>query len=162
MFRTCCAHHANVDAQDEQMQMDEMQRVDWLIENGHVSYHPPPTRNLTQPPLFHALYQLYCSWYIRCQTLPKKDRFAIGHRIENLLLDMIVSVTGAYHTKDVSRKKELLSDANLTLESLKVVMRLAKDVHALEKRWYIKYEAQFQEIGKMLGGWISSLTKTNR
>ena len=75
---------------------------------------------------------------------------------------MIVSVTGAYHTKDVSRKKELLSDANLTLESLKVVMRLAKDVHALEKRWYIKYEAQFQEIGKMLGGWISSLTKTNR
>ena len=42
MFRTCCAHHANVDAQDEQMQMDEMQRVDWLIENGHVSYHPPP------------------------------------------------------------------------------------------------------------------------
>ena len=39
MFRTCCAHHANVDAQDEQMQMDEMQRVDWLIENGHVSYH---------------------------------------------------------------------------------------------------------------------------
>ncbi len=39
MFRTCCAHHANVDAQDEQMQMDEMQRVEWLNENGHVDYH---------------------------------------------------------------------------------------------------------------------------
>jgi hypothetical protein len=94
--------------------------------------------------------------------LPKKDRFAIGHKIENLLLDMIVGVTSAYHTKDTLRKKDILFQANITLESLKVMMRLAKDVHALDKRWYIKYEVQFQEIGKMLGGWIASLTKTNR
>lgn len=75
---------------------------------------------------------------------------------------MIVGITNAYHTKDAARKKELLSEASLALEALKVVMRLAKNVHALDKRWYIKYESQFQEIGKMLGGWISSLTKTNR
>lgn len=38
-IRTCCAQHANVDAQDEQMQMDELGRVEWLTENGHVDYH---------------------------------------------------------------------------------------------------------------------------
>lgn len=39
MIRTCCARHASVDADDEMMQMDELNRVEWLIENGHVGYH---------------------------------------------------------------------------------------------------------------------------
>lgn len=117
---------------------------------------------MQQPPLFHALYKLYCAWYIRCQTLPKKDRYAIGHKTESLMLEMIVSITSAYHTKDSTRKRELLTEANTTLECLKVMLRLAKDVHALDKRWYIKYEVQLQEIGKMTGGWIASLSKTNR
>ncbi len=75
---------------------------------------------------------------------------------------MIVAVTSAYHTKNSIRKQDLLSEANLTLESLKVVIRLAKDVHALDKRWYVKYQTQLQEIGKMTGGWIASVNKTNR
>lgn len=41
MFRTCCALHANNDAADEMMQMDELNRVEWLNENGHVDHHYP-------------------------------------------------------------------------------------------------------------------------
>jgi len=42
-------------------------------------------------------------------------------------------------------------DSSHTLSSL------AKDVKAIDLRWYIEYEERLQEIGKMLGGWINSL-----
>jgi len=105
-------------------------------------------------PLFQTTYKLYLSWYRRCQTIPKKDRFAIGQKTENLLLEIMTLVVAAYHTKDVIRKREILTQINLKLESVKILLRLAKDVRAIEQQPYIDYESRLQEIGKMLGGWM--------
>ena len=105
-------------------------------------------------PLFQAMYKLYLVWYRRCQTIPKKDRYAIGQRTENLLLEIMTLVVAAYHTKDGFRKREILSQINLKSESVKILLRLAKDVRAIEQRHYIEYESRLQEIGKMIGGWM--------
>ncbi len=107
-----------------------------------------------QMPLFQAVYKLYVAWHIRCETIPKKDRFTIGQKTESLLLDMLTLIVTAYHTKDVATKKEILSKANMLLECVKITIRLAKDVKALEQRWYIEYENRLQEIGKQMGGWM--------
>lgn len=107
-----------------------------------------------QMPLFQAVYKLYVAWHIRCETIPKKDRFTIGQKTESLLLDMLTLIVTAYHTKDVATKKEILSKANMLLECAKITIRLAKDVKALEQRWYIEYENRLQEIGKQMGGWM--------
>lgn len=77
------------------------------------------------------------------------------------MLEILVAMVTAYHAKEGSRKLQLLTEASSSLECLKILIRLSKDIHALDKRWYIKYEDQLQEIGKMLGGWIASLQKTN-
>ena len=105
-------------------------------------------------PLFQAAYKLYLDWYVRCQLIPKKDRFAIGQRTENLLLELMMFIVAAYHTKSPTLKRETLFKANSTMECIKIIMRLAKDVKALDQRWYIEYERRLQEMGKMLGGWI--------
>ena len=105
-------------------------------------------------PLFQATYKLYLAWYRRCQTIPKKDRFAIGQKTENLLLEIMTFVVAAYHTKDTIRKREILSQINLKLESVKILLRLAKDVKAIELQPYIEYENRLQEMGKMIGGWM--------
>lgn len=104
--------------------------------------------------LFQAVYKLYVAWHVRCETIPKKDRFSIGQKTENLLLDILTLLVTAYHTKELFNKKEILSKANISLECAKITIRLAKDVKALEQRWYIDYESRLQEIGKMLGGWM--------
>jgi len=114
-----------------------------------------------QTPLFQAVYKLYLSWYVRCSQIPKKDRFTIGQKTENLLLEILILVVTAYHTNNLEYKKQSLSKANTLLECVKVTIRLAKDVKALEQRWYIDYQTRIQEMGKMLGGWISSTCKTN-
>lgn len=105
-------------------------------------------------PLFRETYKLYLAWYRRCQTIPKKDRFAIGQKTENLLLEIMTLVVAAYHTKDTVRKREILFQINLKLESVKILLRLAKDVRAIEQQPYIEYESRLQEMGKMVGGWM--------
>ena len=107
-----------------------------------------------QTPLFQAVYRLYVAWHIRCETIPKKDRFTIGQKTESLLLEVLTLVVTAYHTKEPFLKKEVLSKANTSLECAKITIRLAKDVKALEQRWYVDYEGRLQEIGKMMGGWM--------
>ncbi len=115
-----------------------------------------------QTPLFQANYKLYVAWHLRCETIPKKDRFTIGQKTENLLLDMLILISTAYHTNNLTRKQEILRQANISLECLKIIIRLAKDIKTIEQKYYIEYQGRLQEIGKMLGGWINSLHKTNR
>ncbi len=107
-----------------------------------------------QTPLFQAVYKFYVAWHHRCENIPKKDRFTIGQKTENILLEILTLVVTAYHTKDPVLKKELLSKANMALECAKITIRLAKDVKALEQRWYVDYEGRLQEMGKMMGGWM--------
>ncbi len=107
-----------------------------------------------QTPLFQAVYKLYVAWHVRCESIPKKDRFTIGQKTESLLLDVLTLTVTAYHTKDSHHKKEILSEANMSLECAKITIRLAKDVKAIEQHWYVQYEGRLQEIGKMLGGWM--------
>ena len=115
-----------------------------------------------QTPFFQAVYKLYLSWYIRCGQLPKKDRFTIGQKTENLLLEILLLTVTAYHTNNPELKRQSLLKANTTLECVKISIRLAKDIKALEQHWYIDYQQRIQEMGKMLGGWIGSTYKTDR
>lgn len=70
-------------------------------------------------------------------------------------------VVAAYHTKDTVRKREILSQINLKLESVKILLRLAKDVRAIEQQPYIEYESRLQEIGKMVGGWMRQMQSSS-
>lgn len=110
--------------------------------------------------IFQATYALYLSCYFRFSSFPKKDRFTIGQKTEAILLDLLVLVVKAYHTKNPEIKKNALYCADTKLETLKIIIRLAKDVKALDENSYLDYESRLQEIGRMLGGWIARLNKT--
>jgi len=77
------------------------------------------------------------------------------------MLDMLVLIIRAYHSKETHRKYPLLEEANTHLETLKILIRLAKDIKTIPDKWYIEYEVKLQEIGKMLGGWMKALKETS-
>jgi four helix bundle protein len=94
--------------------------------------------------------------------LPKKDRFSLGQKIEYTMLDALQNLSVAYHSKSTIQKSDHLNMANAKLESLKIMIRLAKDVKAIDQKCYLDYQTKLQEIGKMLGGWMSSINKTSK
>lgn len=81
--------------------------------------------------------------------------------MELLILDALVLVIRAYHFKEIHKKYPLLEEASTNLETLKILIRLAKDVKTIPDKWYIEYETRLQEIGKMIGGWMKALKETN-
>ena len=54
-----------------------------------------------------------------------------------------------------------LKKADIKLKILKTLIRAVFDVKAIDQKKYLLLQGSLQEIGKMLGGWIKSITKEN-
>lgn len=107
------------------------------------------------PAVITKVYDLL-RWILpKLAKFPKDQRYLLGERIENGLLDILEILIEASFTKE---KLNLLRKANLNLEKLRFLTRLAKDMHYINLAAY-EYQARAtNEIGKMLGGWIRQVS----
>jgi hypothetical protein len=108
-------------------------------------------------PIFQKVYELYKLLYQYVASFPKKDRYTLGQRVENSLLDFMESVILASQLPKTD-KLPVLQKASIKLDVLKVFIRLCKDLKILDNKKYLILESQIQEIGRMLGGWIKAST----
>ena len=107
-------------------------------------------------PIFKKTYDFYKEFYIFELDFPKKDRYTLGQRCEDHLLEVLEGIKLAAQTGK-SGKLEILKDVSAKLDLLKVFMRLALDVKALNDKRYVICLNHLQEIGRMLGGWMKSI-----
>lgn len=107
-------------------------------------------------PIFKKSYDLYKAIYGYRLTIPKQDRYAIWQRCENLSLDII---EGLFISSQLPKNEKYpsLRRADIKVNFLKVLLRLSREIKALDARKYIILEQMAEEIGKMLGGWIKSV-----
>lgn len=106
-------------------------------------------------PIFQKTYDLYKIFYQYLTNFPKKDRYTLGQRVENAILDLLEAIT---HAGQLSKTEKLpiLKTASIKLDQVKILIRLCKDLKILDNKKYLLIESELQEIGKMLGGWIKS------
>jgi hypothetical protein len=77
----------------------------------------------------------------------------LGERIERNLYDVLDLLIQAKYTRE---RQDLLRRANLTLETLRFQMRLAKDLQCLTVDSYGFAAKSIDEVGKLVGGWIKT------
>ena len=111
--------------------------------------------------LFHRLNDFACLWYVHTKRLPKLDRYTIGQKVFELLVEMLVLVMQAQY-KYAQEKLPALKNIIPLLDTVKILIRLAYKLQILEEPNYIRYESELNEIGKMLGGWIRHLENKPR
>jgi hypothetical protein len=85
---------------------------------------------------------------------PRDQRFVLGDRIENQLLDVQESCLRAYYSRD---KRGHLLEANLRLEVARHLVRLAHGLRLFSNHTYGVLAAKMDEVGRMIGGWLKSL-----
>ncbi|MFP4310118.1 MAG: diversity-generating retroelement protein Avd [Desulfococcaceae bacterium] len=85
---------------------------------------------------------------------PKTHKFILGDRIQNHLLDVHERLIEARFTRD---KKPILARVNLSLEQLRHLFRLAKDLRLINLKKYEHTARELDAIGRFVGGWIKSL-----
>lgn len=107
-------------------------------------------------PIFKKAYDLFKYFYNLRQSISKQDRYTIWQKGENLILEILEGIILASQTSG-ERKLEILKQVSLKVNVLRVMIRLAKDVKAIEVGKYIFLEELIDEIGRMLGGWIKSV-----
>lgn len=108
-------------------------------------------------PIFVKLYDFYLQITQIITRFPKTKRYTLGQRLDETTLEMFGILFSLPLSSD---KVALLSQVSCRLDLLKVLLRLAKDTQALPLNQYLALQAQLQEIGKMLGGWIRHLRTT--
>jgi len=112
----------------------------------------PPISSNFDIPIFQKVYDLYKELYLAQMKFPKVHKHTLGQRLDNTTLDLFELLILA--SRRQSERSILLDKANAKLDSLKLLLRLAKDVKCINNNKYLQLESNLQEIGKMLGGWI--------
>ena len=94
----------------------------------------------------------YILWAIpKIDQFPRKRKFTLGDRIESLLLDVLSLLIEAAYSRD---KGDLLKKANLKLEQLRYLTRLAKDLRLITVKSYTFSAKSIDGIGTSVGGWL--------
>jgi len=87
----------------------------------------------------------------RTEKLPKRVRPTLANRIDNLALDVLGKLVEARYSRD---KGAVLRSANLDLEKLRVLLRLAHDRALLDHAGYEHAARNIDKAGRMIGGWL--------
>jgi hypothetical protein len=107
----------------------------------------------TTPVALEKAYAL-ALWLIAKTTgMPRTHRFALGDRIYSQSLDLVTSLTQASFSRDKARSLEIASDR---VNSLRILLRLAKDLRLHSFESYTHAAGILDEIGRMIGGWRKS------
>ncbi len=108
-----------------------------------------------ETPIFKKTYDLYKIFYGIRNTIPKQDKYTIWQKAESLLIEVLEGILSASY-KSKLEKTPILEKTSLKLNTLKVLIRLMKDVGAIDNKKYTLLQESLDEIGRMLGGWIRS------
>jgi hypothetical protein len=111
----------------------------------------PGTATESEPVVVTRMYDLV-KWLVeRINGFPRSQRFALGDRLETSGLDVLSLLIEAAYTRD---KRDLLRRANLELQKLRYLTRLAKDLRLLSGSQY-EYAARLtNDVGMQVGGWL--------
>jgi len=106
--------------------------------------------NRQTAPVLEKMYQ-FLLWLIpTIEKFPKSQKFLLGDRLQALALDVQELLIEATYSRD---KAAALNRANLNLEKLRILFRLAFDLQLTDARRYEYAARALEEIGRMVGGW---------
>ena len=96
-------------------------------------------------------------WLIqKVEHFPKSYRFSVGDRIVNDGLDLLLTLVKCAYSAD---KLKLLEAASSATNSLRYLLRLAKDLRLINIDSYGFSTGAVEEIGRMVGGWHKSVAR---
>ncbi|WP_420463597.1 diversity-generating retroelement protein Avd [Candidatus Palauibacter sp.] len=87
------------------------------------------------------------------EKFPRAQRFLLGDRIQRTALDVLESLIEATYTR---QRRTHLVRANLGIEKLRFLIRLAHDLRHLDGRRYEFAARSLDETGRRIGAWMKA------
>ena len=119
------------------------------------SHHGPggtttPGNPRAAGPALEAHYRLVLWLVPTLERFPRRQKFLLGDRIQSVALDVLELLIEATYTRS---RTAHLARANLGVEKLRFLVRLAQELRYLDQRRY-EYAARcLDEVGRKIGAW---------
>lgn len=91
------------------------------------------------------------------EDFPKSQRFVVTSRLQNAVLDFQEHIIEA-NAKRGKGKTEKLSEADAELLKIRLYLRLCEKWNWIKPGQYRHAAGMVAELGRLLGGWIKSVT----
>ena len=91
-----------------------------------------------------------CGWCRSWTGFPRTRKFLLGDRLQTTALEILERLIEATYTK---RRTTHLANANLGLEKLRFLIRLARDLRCLDHRRYEFAARSIDDTGRRVGAW---------
>ncbi len=93
----------------------------------------------------------FVAWLLpTTEKFTKKVRLTLSNRIDTLALDLVENLVEAQYTR---QRKGPIREANLTLDKLRVLLRIAHKLAFLPHKQYEYASRKIDEVGRMIGAW---------
>ena len=112
---------------------------------------PGSPRDEQELPVFVKWIDFLKWLLLTTEKFPKSARFTFADRINNLALDVVADLVEARYSR---QKSPILRQVNLSLEKLRVLLRISYEQRLLSYKAYEHSMYSINEVGKMVGGWI--------
>jgi len=102
--------------------------------------------------IVHNIGELYKKLYQLGNKIPKRDKFGIQLKIENLCLDSLnLSIQAGLSNRET--KATILEKLRINIETIKHLVRMANELKIFNDEVYLRLQSDLQEISKMAIGW---------
>ena len=101
-------------------------------------------------PALEAWYRFLLWLVSELERFPRRQKFLLGDRIQGTALDVLESLVDATYTRN---RESRLARANLGIEKLRFLVRLATDLSHLDPRRYEHAARALDETGRRVGAW---------
>ena len=107
----------------------------------------------TVPQAVQSCHELMLWLIPQLDKFPRARRFTLGERIETGLLEVLELLVEAAYTRN---KDTSLRRANLKLEVVRHLWRLAHELKVTAARQYEHGARLLDDLGRQIGGWLRS------
>ena len=108
----------------------------------------------TTPKAVQACHELLLWLIPQLDKFPRVRRFTLGERLETALLEVLELLVEAAFSRT---KQNTLKRANLRLEVVRHLWRLAYELQVIPVRRYEHGAKLMDELGRQVGGWLRAL-----
>ncbi|MCA9371690.1 MAG: diversity-generating retroelement protein Avd [Pseudomonadales bacterium] len=106
--------------------------------------------------IFQKIYDLQLWIYPIINRIPKSHRLVLGRNLEEIAISLLVTTIKANKARGHIRT-ELQLKISDELDSLRILLRLTKDLKFMSIKQYTAGAEKVNEIGRMLQAWMKVL-----
>ena len=106
-------------------------------------------------PVYKTSYDFLLQVFQFSRTFAREYKYTIGQELKNETMKLILSIYRA--NSSVEKRYMLLEEARITLETIRLLLRLTRDLKQIALDPFVSMNAQIESISKQLTAWQSSV-----